>query len=146
MPNAAPWLDFGTTALYYCGMAEREKYQTPFFFLWIWIGLSAVTQAETLTISPKQRPEWFTRDGIVMAGSWEPLYFRVRRDGASGYEPTAEQRAAYRQERAFRSTPHTRPVCPIRWPSVHQAIATSAARQDNRWHAAFRRECGAAAR
>ncbi len=98
MPNAAPWLDFGTTALYYCGMAEREKYQTPFFFLWIWIGLSAVTQAETLTLSPKQRPEWFTRDGIVMAGSWEPLYFRVRRDGASGYEPTAEQRAAYRQE------------------------------------------------
>jgi len=43
-------------------------------------------------------PEWLSRDGIVMAGSWEPLPFRVRRDGADGYEPNAEQRAAYGRE------------------------------------------------
>jgi hypothetical protein len=33
-----------------------------------------------------------------MAGSWEPLYFRVRRDGAPDYTPTAEQLAAYQRE------------------------------------------------
>jgi hypothetical protein len=38
------------------------------------------------------------RDGIVMAGSWEPLIFRVRRDGSDGYTPTAEQRDAYLRE------------------------------------------------
>jgi len=43
-------------------------------------------------------PDWLQRDGIVMAGSWEPLLFRVRRDGSDGYTPTAEQRAAYLRE------------------------------------------------
>ena len=33
-----------------------------------------------------------------MAGSWEPLLFRVRRDGSDGYTPTAEQRADYQAE------------------------------------------------
>jgi hypothetical protein len=45
-----------------------------------------------------QRPEWLRREGIVMAGSWEPLLFRVRRDGRDGYVPTEEQRAAYLRE------------------------------------------------
>ncbi len=54
--------------------------------------------AESVTLPPEQRPEWLRRDGIVMAGSWEPLLFRVRRDGGSGYTPTEEQRAAYQRE------------------------------------------------
>ena len=33
-----------------------------------------------------------------MAGSWEPLSFRVRRDGRSDFTPTDEQRAAYSRE------------------------------------------------
>ncbi len=33
-----------------------------------------------------------------MAGSWEPLLFRVRRDGSDGYTPTAEQLADYQRE------------------------------------------------
>jgi hypothetical protein len=33
-----------------------------------------------------------------MAGSWEPLIFRVRRDGSDGYTPTIEQRDAYLRE------------------------------------------------
>jgi hypothetical protein len=33
-----------------------------------------------------------------MAGSWEPLIFRVRRDGSDGYIPTTEQRNAYLRE------------------------------------------------
>lgn len=45
-----------------------------------------------------QRPAWLNRDGIVMAGSWEPLLFRVRRDGSPGYEPSPEQLKAYRCE------------------------------------------------
>jgi hypothetical protein len=45
-----------------------------------------------------ERPAWLADQGIVMAGSWEPLSFRVRRDGAPGYTPTPEQRAAYLRE------------------------------------------------
>jgi hypothetical protein len=54
--------------------------------------------AEPLTLPDAQRPEWVSRDGIVMAGSWEPLLFRVRRDAGEGYTPTAEQKAAYERE------------------------------------------------
>jgi hypothetical protein len=53
--------------------------------------------SETLTLPINKRPEWL-KDGIVMAGSWEPLLFRVRRDGSSGYQPTAEQLAGYARE------------------------------------------------
>ena len=35
-----------------------------------------------------------------MAGSWEPLLFRVRRDGAPGYTPTPQQRADYQREQS----------------------------------------------
>jgi hypothetical protein len=59
---------------------------------------ACAARAEVLTLTGDERPGWLERDGIVMAGSWEPLLFRVRRDGASGYVPTAEQRAAYVKE------------------------------------------------
>jgi len=63
------------------------------------IGLFAgLVYAEPLTLPLDQRPAWLERDGIVMAGSWEPLIFRVRRDGSEGYDPTPEQIAAYRRE------------------------------------------------
>ena len=55
-------------------------------------------RAETLTLPPQHRPEWLQRNGIVMAGDWEPLLFRVRRDGQPGYTPTPEQLAAYERE------------------------------------------------
>lgn len=64
----------------------------------LWLLLAGPVLAETLTLPREKRPEWLRRDGIVMAGSWEPLLFRVRRDGADGYTPTAEQLAAYRRE------------------------------------------------
>lgn len=54
--------------------------------------------AEPLTLPLDKRPDWLQRDGIVMAGSWEPLLFRVRRDGSDGYTPTADERAAYLRE------------------------------------------------
>ncbi|HSW44564.1 MAG TPA: hypothetical protein VLM89_03230 [Phycisphaerae bacterium] len=55
-------------------------------------------RAEVLTLPEDRRPSWLARDGIVMAGSWEPLLFRVRRDGSDGYTPSPEQQAAYRRE------------------------------------------------
>jgi len=62
-----------------------------------WLALCGVGGAEPLTLPLDKRPEWLARDGIVMAGSWEPLVFRVRRDGKS-YRPTPEQLAGYQQE------------------------------------------------
>jgi hypothetical protein len=66
--------------------------------VFVWLCVVGAACAETLTLPLDQRPDWLRQDGIVMAGSWEPLLFRVRRDGSSGYTPTAEQRAAYRRE------------------------------------------------
>ncbi|KPL06073.1 hypothetical protein AMJ85_10750 [candidate division BRC1 bacterium SM23_51] len=62
--------------------------------------LAGLAHAEPLTLPLDQRPDWLGRDGIVMAGSWEPLLFRVRRDGSNGYKPSAEQRAAYEREQS----------------------------------------------
>jgi hypothetical protein len=45
-----------------------------------------------------ERPAWLQTEGIVMAGDWEPLLFRVRRDGSRGYDPSPEQLAAYARE------------------------------------------------
>ncbi|MCC6127374.1 MAG: hypothetical protein IT426_20635 [Pirellulales bacterium] len=53
--------------------------------------------AESSDASQRQRPEWLRREGIVMAGSWEPLMFRARRDGKN-YDPTPEQLAGWRRE------------------------------------------------
>ncbi len=64
----------------------------------VWGWWVATGSCETLTLPLAKRPAWLQRDGIVMAGSWEPLIHRVRRDGGKGYEPTPEQRAAYARE------------------------------------------------
>ena len=72
--------------------------------------VTPLAAAESLTLPRAERPEWLQRDGIVMAGSWEPLVFRVRRGPqggtppsldsppGNGYEPSAGQRAAYEKE------------------------------------------------
>ena len=70
-------------------------------WLLAWLCLAAAAQAEILTLPRGQRPEWLSRDGIVMAGSWEPLAFRVRRDGGADYTPSAERRAAYVREHSL---------------------------------------------
>ena len=68
------------------------------FALSVFLLFRVASGGEILTLSSERRPEWLSRDGIVMAGSWEPLLFRVRRDGSEGYTPTAEQREACRRE------------------------------------------------
>lgn len=65
-----------------------------------WLFSAALVTAEPLTMDRDERPPWLRQDGIVMAGSWEPLLFRVRRDGGDGYTPSAEQIAAYRREQS----------------------------------------------
>lgn len=72
--------------------------------------LYGLVQAEPLTLPvaqsllsqgqacPRAGGGWLRSDGIVMAGDWEPLLFRVRRDGGDGYTPDALQSAAYAQE------------------------------------------------
>ncbi len=60
--------------------------------------VSAVAADEPSTLPLDKRPAWLRQDGIVMAGSWEPLMFRVRRDGSPGYTPTPQQLADYQRE------------------------------------------------
>jgi hypothetical protein len=50
------------------------------------------------TLPRESRPRWVNEEGLVMAGSWEPLIFRVRRDGSPHYDPTPEQVAAWQRE------------------------------------------------
>ena len=76
----------------------RRTLMTPLVLLTAVILMVAPSSAEPLTLRDDQRPQWLARDGIVMAGSWEPLMFRVRRDGAPGYTPTPEQQEAYQRE------------------------------------------------
>ena len=66
--------------------------------IFIVLSVYSLPQAEPWTLPVDQRPGWVRRDGIVMAGSWEPLQFRVRRDGHDGYTPDTLQSAAYAQE------------------------------------------------
>ncbi len=74
--------------------------------LWLRVGLAVLFSAllvtagdpRSLTLPPSRRPVWLQKEGIVMAGDWEPLLFRVRRDGSSGYDPSPEQVAAYARE------------------------------------------------
>jgi len=66
--------------------------------MFLCLAIPGPVAAGPMTLPIDERPAWLERDGIVMAGSWEPLLFRVRRDGAAGYTPTAEQRAAYERE------------------------------------------------
>lgn len=54
----------------------------------------------SLNTPRSQRPEWIRENGIVMAGNWEPLLFRVRRDDSSNvdFNITPEQLRLYELE------------------------------------------------
>ncbi len=60
-------------------------------------GLCQFAHAQTLTLPLEQRPEWLRRDGIVMAGSWEALPFRLYQNGKIR-EMTPEEQAGYLRE------------------------------------------------
>ncbi len=67
-------------------------------FLFLFLSFVPFANSEILTLPLEERPEWFREEGIVMAGSWEPLIFRVRRDGNESYVPAPEQIKAYEIE------------------------------------------------
>jgi len=68
-------------------------------FISICLCFSNFTYAETLTLSRDKRPDWLQKEGIVMAGSWEPLPFRIMRDtGGKTSIPTASQIKDYQYE------------------------------------------------
>jgi hypothetical protein len=69
-------------------------------FVFLCLCFTSVVHAEVLTLPLDQRPGWLSRDGIVMAGNWEPLLFRIYQGGSDNYTPTAEQLAAYRREQS----------------------------------------------
>jgi hypothetical protein len=79
------------------GFTQKEFSVLPKQFAFLLLFLYSFAYAEQ-TLPPDQCPIWLSREGIVMAGSWEPLLFRTRRDGQKDYEATVEQRAAYLRE------------------------------------------------
>lgn len=62
------------------------------------LALGVPEELPLFTLPREERPRWLREEGIVMAGSWEPLIFRVRRDGRQGYEATPEEKRAYAEE------------------------------------------------
>lgn len=64
----------------------------------VWLLVAGAAGAQLLTLPAGKRPDWLRREGLVMAGSWEPLLFRVRRDGSPGYVPSEQQQADYLRE------------------------------------------------
>ncbi len=62
--------------------------------------LHGAADERPLTLPMADRPEWVRREGVVMAWSMEPLFFRPLRDGAKDCVPTPEQRAAYLKEQS----------------------------------------------
>lgn len=62
--------------------------------------LTSLASAENLTLPTDQRPAWLQRDGIVMAGNWEPMSYRLRGEGGKYRPPTPEESAAYALEQS----------------------------------------------
>lgn len=81
-----------------------------FWLLVIGLLLARESAAQVLTLPPEKRPEWLQREGLVIAGSWEPLLYRARRDSgpdsnnrqfagtAPRYTPTEEELRNYQDE------------------------------------------------
>lgn len=84
----------------------------PYFLaLLVFVAPAAAESPAVANLPRDQRPEWLRRDGLVMAGSWEQMIFRVRRgrrgdtppeweapNGGRDYRPTPPQVAAWHRE------------------------------------------------
>lgn len=88
-----PWLIRWTIILALGGTSQADdgKTQSPM----------CLRSDKPLTLPLDSRPNWLREDGLVMAGDWEPLFVRARRDGHKDYVPTPEQHAAYQREHTF---------------------------------------------
>src|SRR5688500_814558 len=54
--------------------------------------------SQVLTLPLDERPEWLKKEGLIMAGSWEPLTYRTRQGTLNGHVPTEEERALWEKE------------------------------------------------
>lgn len=67
------------------------------FFIYIsLLCVPSYSRADTSGSLASCHPQWLQKEGIVMAGSWEPLAFRLRRDGNE--KPTVQQLNDYAKE------------------------------------------------
>lgn len=53
---------------------------------------------QVLTLPADQRPKWLRDEGMIMAGSWEPLTYRTRQGTLKGHVPTEEEWATWEYE------------------------------------------------
>jgi hypothetical protein len=62
--------------------------------------LASLTEArsQVLTLPADQRPEWLEKEGVVMAGSWEPLTYRTREGTFKGHAPTKAEQEEWEYE------------------------------------------------
>jgi hypothetical protein len=54
--------------------------------------------SQVLTLPLDQRPKWLRDEGMIMAGSWEPLTYRTRQGTLNGHAPTDEEWATWEYE------------------------------------------------
>jgi len=65
-----------------------------FTFILVLIFSISINDTIAQTLPFNQRPEWLQRDGLIMAGSWEPLTYRTLQGTGDGHAPTEEELAA----------------------------------------------------
>ena len=63
----------------------------------IFLGITDI-YPQVLTLPLDKRPEWLRKEGMIMAGSWEPLTYRTRQGTLKGHIPTEEERALWEKE------------------------------------------------
>jgi len=69
-----------------------------FTFILVLIFSISINDTIAQTLPFNQRPEWLQRDGLIMAGSWEPLTYRTLQGTRDGHAPTEEELAAWEHE------------------------------------------------
>ncbi|MBI2842656.1 MAG: hypothetical protein HYX78_04585 [Armatimonadetes bacterium] len=82
-------------------MTSRLFFATILFFTYSPVlALPSDSLPKPLTVPAAKRPAWVREQGIVMAGSWESLVYRVRRDNYDNkdHSVTPEQRRLYEME------------------------------------------------
>lgn len=66
-------------------------------FCLLFAGVAKV-RSQVLTLPADQRPEWLEKEGVIMAGSWEPLTYRTREGTLKGHVPTEAERDRWEYE------------------------------------------------
>ena len=81
-------------------MATRCQHWTVSLLVTVYCVFLGITSSygQVLTLPLDQRPDWLKEEGLVMAGSWEPLTYRTLQGTSIGHEPTPEEWALWEKE------------------------------------------------